>query len=182
MNRFTDYGYEPLLTWFVGDVRVNVVPNLGSVHLLFLRYHNYIAGQIVTLNPSWDDETLYQETRATVTAILQHVVYKEYLPLVVGDEVMAEYGLNPSPAGYNTVYDEDINLSTRNAFAAAAFRFGHSQVTNHQKHYNKTYFEIASLNIEDTYHSPHFCVYNGGTSSEGILRWQLAEQAAKSDR
>lgn len=165
-----------------GDVRVNVVPNLGSVHLLFLRYHNYIAGQIATLNPSWDDETLYQETRAIVTAILQHVVYKEYLPLVVGDEVMAEYGLNPSPAGYNTVYDEDINLSTRNAFAAAAFRFGHSQVTNHQKQYNKTYFEIASLNIEDTYHSPHFCVYNGGTSSEGILRWQLAEQAAKSDR
>ena len=174
--------YRIYKLFFTGDIRVNVVPNLGSVHLLFVRYHNYIARHLGAMNPSWEDETLYQETRAILVAILQHVVYNEYLPLVLGNHVMKQYQLFPKPVGFNTVYDETVHSSTRNAFTAAAFRFGHSQVTNAQKQYNRMLSQIGSWPIEDTYHSPHVCVQNGGESSEGVLRWQLVEPSAKSDR
>ncbi|XP_048778816.1 myeloperoxidase-like [Ostrea edulis] len=164
-----------------GDKRVNVVPNLGSMHLLFVRYHNYIAGKMAKLNPLWDDEKLYQETRVIVTAVIQHVVYREYLPLVLGHDVMMQYELFPMPHGFDSVYDEEIDASTRNVFGAAAFRFGHSQIPNHQKQFNKAYSSIVNKNIEDTYHNPHMCIAKGGKGCDGVLRWELAEQTTKSD-
>ncbi|XP_061164025.1 peroxidase-like protein [Saccostrea echinata] len=164
-----------------GDVRVNVVPNLGSMHLLFVRYHNYIAKQLAAINPLWNDEILYQETRAIVSAITQHVVYSEYLPLVLGHDIMEQYKLLPKSNGHDTVYDEKVDASTRNSFGVAAFRFGHSQVTNHQKQFSKTYSRVVSKNIEDTYHHPHMCVEKEGKGSDGVLRWQLAEGTAKTD-
>lgn len=45
--------------------------------------------------------------------------------LVVGDEVMVEYGLNLSFVGYNIVYDEDINLLICNVFVVVVFWFGY---------------------------------------------------------
>ncbi|XP_062619162.1 peroxidase-like protein isoform X2 [Saccostrea cucullata] len=164
-----------------GDVRVNVVPNLGSMHLMFVRYHNYIAKQLADMNPLWKDERLYQETRAIVSAITQHMVYSEYLPLVLGYDIMEQYELLPKPNGHDTVYDEKIDASTRNGFGAAAFRFGHSQVTNHQMQFSKMFSEILSKRIEKTYHHPHMCVEKGGKGSDGVLRWQLAEGTAKTD-
>jgi hypothetical protein len=59
------------------------------------------------INPSWTDEQLFQvqllnlqnrlymllfqETRRILIAKLQHVVYSEWLPVVLGCEVMARY-------------------------------------------------------------------------------------------
>ncbi|CAL4234850.1 unnamed protein product, partial [Meganyctiphanes norvegica] len=43
-----------------GDVRVNEQPALTSMHTLWLRVHNNIARKLSYINPSWDDEILYQ--------------------------------------------------------------------------------------------------------------------------
>jgi hypothetical protein len=151
------------------------------MHLLFVRYHNYIADEIAKINPLWDDEKLYQETRAIVIAIMQHVVYNEYLPLVLGKDTMEQYKLYPGLYDFDTVYDEKIDASTRNAFGAAAFRFGHSQIPDHQKQFNKAYCSVVNKNIEDTYHHPGMCIGKGGRDCDGVVRWELAERATKSD-
>lgn len=67
-----------------GDVRVN--QNLGNALFqnLFLRLHNNIASKLFYINQFWTDEILYQETRRIVGAIIQHITYNHYLPLILG--------------------------------------------------------------------------------------------------
>lgn len=44
---------------------------LTSIHTLFLREHNRLARELKRLNPQWDSETLYQETRKIMGAYTQ---------------------------------------------------------------------------------------------------------------
>lgn len=67
-----------------GDSRANENTHLTTMHLVFARQHNYIAGQLYEINPWWDDETIYQETRRILIAQIQHITYKEFLPNILG--------------------------------------------------------------------------------------------------
>ena len=54
----------------------------------------------------------------------QNIVYGEYVRDIVGPALVEEYSLDP---GTSSVYQPDRNPAIINAFATAAFRFGHSQ-------------------------------------------------------
>ena len=58
----------------------------------------------------------------------QHITYNEWLPIVLGTDFMAELDILPVTYGYNNKYDEKVNPTITNVFAAAAFRFGHTLV------------------------------------------------------
>ena len=75
-----------------------------------------------------DDDTIYEETRRIVSASIQIITYREFLPIVIGDKAMADYGLTLLEKGYYTHYDPKVNPEPRVEFQAAAFRFGHSIV------------------------------------------------------
>lgn len=70
---------------FTGDPD-NGNQNLGIIAMqtLFLRYHNYIAFKLSTLNSNWSDEILYQESRRIVIATIQRILYKDFLPIIIG--------------------------------------------------------------------------------------------------
>lgn len=78
-----------------GDERVNEQLMLTVMHTMWMREHNRIADLLAHINPHWDDETIYQEARHIVAAEIQHITYNEFLPMVVGRQTVAKYGLEP---------------------------------------------------------------------------------------
>ena len=117
--------------FIAGDVRANEQQGLTSFHTLFLREHNRIARILKQLNAHWNGETVFQETRKIVGAILQKIVYEDYLPIILGPNAL------PSYAGHN----QDIDPSILNGFAAAAYRFGHSTI--------RSKFDILKNNFQE---------------------------------
>ncbi|XP_033115469.1 peroxidase-like protein 3 [Anneissia japonica] len=123
-----------------GDKRASVQPGLHALHTVFVREHNRLAEKLSTLNSHWNDERLFQEARKIVAAILQHITYNEYLPVILGPKIINKYNLSHE---YPYKYDECIDPTISSVFSSAAFRFGHSQigsfVARADKNYQPTY-------------------------------------------
>ncbi|CAN8005166.1 unnamed protein product [Ixodes pacificus] len=110
-----------------GDPRSNQHPALTSLQIILFLQHNRIAKQFQGVNPHWEDEEIFQVTKRIVESLLQHVVYKEWLPEIIGANASDAYGLTPRSSGY-TSYNASVDASMVNEFAAAAFRLGHTLV------------------------------------------------------
>ncbi|KAH3787834.1 hypothetical protein DPMN_165963 [Dreissena polymorpha] len=113
-----------------GDFRIHVMPGLTAIQVMFLREHNRLAGVLQQLNPTMCDEDLYQEARKIVMAEVQHITYAHWLPFVIGERLWKQMGLVPSPSGFCTSYDCDLDPTISNVFGGAAFRFGHTLLQN----------------------------------------------------
>ncbi|KAK2166056.1 hypothetical protein LSH36_43g07001, partial [Paralvinella palmiformis] len=83
-----------------GDERVNEQGILTVMHTLWIREHNRIEDKLHRINPHWDGETLYQETRRIIGAMIQHITYNEFLPTVLGPNGMRIHGLELISGGY----------------------------------------------------------------------------------
>ncbi|XP_034937754.1 peroxidasin homolog [Chelonus insularis] len=128
-----------------GDPRANENLHLTTMHLIWARQHNLIASQLHKINPDWNDERLYQETRRIIAAQLQHITYNEFLPIVLGKNEMKRLNLTLLKLNEYRHYNFDKKTSSiddpaiANCFATAAFRFAHTllpglmKITNAEK-------------------------------------------------
>lgn len=138
-----------------GDGRSGEQPGLLAMHHIWVLEHNQIALELAKMNPHWSEEKLYQEARRIVGAMIQHITYREFLPLVLGRDVCQLFDLELLSSGFYTKYDVKTNPTVANAFSAAAFRFGHALIqgsymrstSNHQFIDNSKYF-YRNLNTE----------------------------------
>ncbi|KAB7499666.1 Peroxidasin [Armadillidium nasatum] len=64
------------------------------MNTLWIREHNRIAAILKKLNPHWDSNQLYEETRRIVIAQIQHITYSEWLPIIIGPSLMDKFGIN----------------------------------------------------------------------------------------
>ena len=104
--------------FLAGDTRSSEQMALAAIHTLFVREHNRVAKQLIQINPHWTGDTVYQETRKIVGAIIQKITYEDYLPELLGDNPLPKY----------TGYKYWVNPGIINSVAAAAYRFGHSTI------------------------------------------------------
>ncbi|XP_052058105.1 peroxidase-like protein 3 [Mytilus californianus] len=165
-----------------GDTRVNVIPTLGAVHTLLVREHNRIAEGIKNLNRQWSNDKVFDETRKIMGAIIQHITYNEWLPIVVGDQHMNQYNLKSSERGHVSSYDPNLDPSIRNSFAAAALRYAHSLIMPTQAYLDKTYRNEESFSLESQQLNPHLVVQENGGRLEDLVRWTTYKPCMTSDR
>ncbi|TMW43652.1 hypothetical protein DOY81_011266 [Sarcophaga bullata] len=76
-----------------GDGRSGEQPGLLALHHVWVHEHNHIATKLGEMNLHWSDEKIYQETRRIIGAMFQHITYREFLPIVLGREVVKLFDL-----------------------------------------------------------------------------------------
>lgn len=134
-----------------GDVRANENPVLLSLHTLFVREHNRRVAELRRAHGAHQDaDFLYQQARAWVIALLQHITYDEYLPALLGPDAIPPY------RGMQT----DATPGQELAFVSALFRFGHSQIgPNVHIDTGATAYEIP---LEETFFRTNMVIDNYG--------------------
>lgn len=103
-------------SFVAGDIRANENFALTSLHTLFVREHNRLVDDLAQTHPEYDAETLYQEAKLLNEAMVQHITYDEFLPILLGEDALPAYH----------GYDPNADPSISNLFSAAAFRVGHT--------------------------------------------------------
>ncbi|GAU91369.1 hypothetical protein RvY_03635-2 [Ramazzottius varieornatus] len=151
-----------------GDSRVNVHLGIAEVQTLWLRQHNFVANILRDLNPRWNDEKLYQEARHIVAAQLQHIAYNEFLPILLGEDIMDKWNLQIMEEGSTDDYDITLNPSILNEFSTAAYRVGHTMVPNLFPRADKDFGVRKKEQLRSTYFRP-FALYDKDAFDEIIL-------------
>ncbi|KAI9151177.1 DOMON domain-containing protein frrs1L [Blastocladiella emersonii ATCC 22665] len=100
-----------------GSIVGNTSPYSQALYTLFMREHNRFANAYRAKNPGVSDDDLFQEARMHVIALIQHITYYEYLPLLLGFSLDAY-----------TKYDPKAVPLIESSFASTTYRFGHSEI------------------------------------------------------
>ena len=118
----------PVDSFFIaGDVRSNENIGLTSMQTLWVREHNRIADELAStefsgldLTNEAVDEEIYQRSRQIVMGLIQNITYNEFLPSTIGFNAIPTY----------SGYDSSVNPTISDEFAAAAYRIGHTTLTD----------------------------------------------------
>lgn len=185
--------------FLAGDVRANEQVGLTALHVLFVREHNYWADRIADEANGGghggghrggrgggrslsDDEfrsggghdltgdQIYELARAIVSAEMQLVTYREWLPLLLGHGAV----------GLESTYRPELDGSIRNEFATAAFRLGHSMLSPTLQRLDEDGQVIASghLSLADAFFAPQTLVETG---IDPLLRGLVTQRAQRLD-
>ncbi|XP_046342548.2 peroxidase-like [Haliotis rufescens] len=172
---------KPNFCFRAGDERVDEHMSLASMHTIWLREHNRVARKLARINPHWDDERLFQETRRILGAMIQHISYAEFLPLVLSPKFLIKFGLRPSTGPVN-IYNASIDASVRNAFATAAYRFGHSMIRSFFSRPNKRFRGKKNLQLRDSFGNTSIILSTAGDAVNELTRGLLVDRANSVDR
>ncbi|XGW26160.1 hypothetical protein V3C99_007066 [Haemonchus contortus] len=166
-----------------GDERNNEQPGLTVIHTILLREHNRIAAQLRRVNNFWTDEQLYQEARRINIAKLQHVIFKEWLPVVLGCETMAKYDLMPKKSGYFTGYDPHCDPAISQEMSTAAFRFGHTLIRAKFPRLTDTYRNMSDdVELKDHFSDPSPLYERQNGHLESMLMGLIGSESMAFDR
>ncbi len=106
----------------VGDPRNDVHLLISQLHVAFLMFHNRVVDHMREQGVAADD--VFETARRLVRWHYEWIVVHEFLPLTVGDELVADVLANG-----RRFYDASETPAIPVEFSDAAFRFGHAQVT-----------------------------------------------------
>ncbi|VVC41836.1 Hypothetical protein CINCED_3A019850 [Cinara cedri] len=137
-----------------GDIRVNAQPHLTAMHTLWMREHNRVANQLAIINPHWDDERAFQETKKIITASIQHITYNEWLPTLLGKKYTKKNELELSMKGYSNLYNETVDPTVSNSFATAILPFANSMFNETLSLYSENRVTNKSLSLKEHYNRP----------------------------
>ncbi|CAC5407262.1 PXDN [Mytilus coruscus] len=166
---------------FAGDSRSVEVPYLSLNHLLFVREHNRLSTRLRKLNWCWSNEKVFQETRRIIIAQVQHIVYNQFLPVVLDKRTMRKFKLFSKKWGYDNVYNDQIDASVFSSFSGAAARYGHSQIMPDVSELKDDYTTVITHKLEDTFLNPYLWQQRYGSKVKDLTRSIPQTQTQKID-
>ena len=102
---------ETVKCFAAGEGRTNENMGLAGLQTVFMREHNRIAKGLSNVNPSWGDERLFQEARKILIGVMQHIVYSEWLPSIIGWNTAGSFDLVPiSAKSYFSGYNPSVRV------------------------------------------------------------------------
>ncbi|XP_053597981.1 peroxidase [Microplitis demolitor] len=139
-----------------GDNRVNQNPQLTVLQILLVREHNRIATNLARINPHWNDETIYQETRRIAIASYQQITYYEWLPAIIGLDNALKYKLiyDVPDTEYINDYSPNVDPTVLNEHSNGAFRVFHSLIAGYLKLVQENRVSRGLLRLSDWFMRP----------------------------
>ena len=104
----------------VGDPRNDVHLFMNQIQVAFIRLHDHLVAR---LRADGETDGVFEDARRAATWHYQHVILREFLPLLIGEELASEL-LDAGARLYQPGDDPYIPFE----FADAAYRYGHSQI------------------------------------------------------
>lgn len=163
-----------------GDGRANENIHLTTIHLIMARQHNFVADKLKSVNPHWNDDRLYKESRKIVSAQIQHITYNEFLEPLLGAHIMEEFDLRSYSNGYYKNYNNTVDATVSNVFAGAAFRFAHTLLPGLIKSIGKLPGTVEYTELHNILFNP-FNLYNSGYL-DSTLEGAMQTNVEKSNR
>ncbi len=155
--------------FLAGDTRSNENIELTATHTLFIREHNLLADAIARQYPALTDEEIYQSARQIVAAELQVITYKEFIPALLGSNVLPPYN----------GYKPNVNAGIANEFSTAAFRIGHTLVNDDVEFFDNEGEEVREeLELAEAFFNPHVLRETG---PDPILKYLATDNAQEVD-
>ncbi|KAL7479471.1 hypothetical protein ACHAW6_005196 [Cyclotella cf. meneghiniana] len=104
--------------FLAGDIRANENLALTVMHTLWMREHNHWADKLRVAHPELPGDEIFKKTKSIVQAVMQKVIFDEFLPALLGDDAIPPYsGFKP-----------DVDPRLENVVSSCAFRVGHTMV------------------------------------------------------
>ncbi|CAK9300561.1 unnamed protein product [Gordionus sp. m RMFG-2023] len=171
----------PYKCFAAGDARANENSLLIVFHTLFFREHNRIAQSLQKINPRWNDERLYQESRRILIAEIQHICFKEFIPILLGQSNLEKFGLGLKNTGYFVGYNQEVDASVDHGFVTAAFRFGHSLINKDMFRINSKNVHMSTLSLKTDFFQPQHVYRNIPEGMDPLLRGFFHQHAQNMD-
>ncbi|MGB0905854.1 MAG: peroxidase family protein [Maricaulaceae bacterium] len=122
----------------IGDMRNDENSMVSQLQLAFLLAHNTLVDRARAQNPTASTDAIFEIARNTLRWLYQHIVWNDYIPRIVIDEVHACAlkleevcgGRKKWNCGLDDIYSWKHQPFMPVEFSVAAYRFGHSMVRN----------------------------------------------------
>jgi len=156
--------------FFAGDERANEHNTLTVMHTMWMREHNRLEAQMHSLNPHWTGDRLFNEVRKIVGAMVQHITFNEFLPLVLGADVVSKEGLRLQKYEHYMGYDNTVDPRIASGFATAAYRFGHSLLVNKFPRVNEKNEKVGDDDLSTLFFRPSLILDEAKGGIDGYVR------------
>ncbi|CAG9857596.1 unnamed protein product [Phyllotreta striolata] len=166
--------------YLAGDARVNQNPQLTLLQVVLLREHNRLADALASLNPHWDDETVFQEARMINVAQHQFITYYEWLPLFIGSQNSLKNKIIYNTKGFVDDYDQSVDPTILNEHATAAFRYFHSLIVGSLDLVTEARSSYGSLRLSDWFNRPQ--ILEEGENFDQLARGLNTQPESAADR
>ena len=145
-----------------GDVRVNENSALTTLHTLFLREHNYqvdrLASQYHAEGTTVTKDQIFNAAKIMVEGEYQHIINQEFLPAMLGHKI-EKHDFDPHS-------DPNITLE----FSTAAYRFGHSMLSDSIERLGPAGQHVADLTLGAAFINPYELNNAAGNNMQGIIK------------